>query len=261
MTAARFVTVDALDGQRVYLTGDLGYRGLDGLLYFLGRRDNQIKLRGHRIELEEIEAAASAVLGGRSCAVVLDRESSGGPRLVGFLENAAGGAGGADGSTGSDFDEKALHAELSRRLPGPLVPARWTRLDSMPTLAGGKPDRTALSRRAAALDPDDTATPESATATESGSTATAATTATGAAPDDPMTALLTEGWRKVLGHSRFDAHSHFFHSGGHSLLAAELAAWLEPRLGTRPPLKVLFRNPVLADQAAALATTALSTES
>lgn len=74
-----------------------------------------------------------------------------------------------------------------------------------------------------------------------------------------MTALLTQGWRKVLGHSRFDAHSHFFHSGGHSLLAAELAAWLEPRLGTRPPLRVLFRNPVLADQAEALATTAAST--
>lgn len=123
------MTLDAAGGQRVYLTGDLGYRGLDGLLYFLGRRDNQIKLRGHRIELEEIEAAASAVLGGRSCAVVLDRESSGGPRLVGFLEA---------GADDADFDEKALHAELSGRLPGPLVPARWARLDFMPTLAGGK---------------------------------------------------------------------------------------------------------------------------
>ncbi|WP_406514012.1 amino acid adenylation domain-containing protein [Streptomyces sp. NBC_00161] len=249
VTAARFVTVDALDGQRVYLTGDLGYRGLDGLLYFLGRRDNQIKLRGHRIELEEIEAAVSAVLGGRSCAVVLDRESPGGPRLVGFLE------GGADGAA---FDEKALHAELSRRLPGPLVPARWAGLDIMPTLAGGKPDRTALSRRAAALDADDAATSDPGTEQGTGSEPGPAPTAVS---DDPMTALLMEGWRKVLGHSRIDARSHFFHSGGHSLLAAELAAWLEPRLGTRPPLKVLFRNPVLADQAEALAATALSTES
>ncbi|MFJ4578621.1 non-ribosomal peptide synthetase [Streptomyces echinatus] len=245
VTAARFVTVDALDGERVYLTGDLGYRGLDGLLYFLGRRDNQIKLRGHRIELEEIEAAASAALGGRSCAVVLDRESPGAPRLVGFLE---------DGADRADFDEKALHAELSRRLPGPLVPARWARLDTMPTLAGGKPDRAALARRAAALDPAAVTPAEP----EAG---------TGAAPaaaesDDPMTALLTQGWREVLGHSRFDTRSHFFRSGGHSLLAAELAAWLEPRLGTRPPLKVLFRNPVLADQADALAAGAtLSTES
>ncbi|MGW9068060.1 non-ribosomal peptide synthetase [Streptomyces yangpuensis] len=253
-TAARFVTVDALDGERVYLTGDLGYRGLDGLLYFLGRRDNQIKLRGHRIELEEIEAAASAALGGRSCAVVLDRESAGGPRLVGFLEGAGNGA------DGPAFDEKALHAELSRRLPGPLVPARWAPLDSMPTLAGGKPDRVALSRRAAELDPEGTATPGSEDASRADAGTGTGTehepTTTAAAPVDPMTALLTEGWRKVLGHSRFDARSHFFHSGGHSLLAAELAAWLEPRLGTRPPLKVLFRNPVLADQADALAATA-----
>ncbi|MFE9845083.1 non-ribosomal peptide synthetase [Streptomyces goshikiensis] len=247
-TAARFVTVDALDGQRVYLTGDLGYRGLDGLLYFLGRRDNQIKLRGHRIELEEIEAAASAALGGRSCAVVLDREGPGGPRLVGFLE---------DGPGGVALDEKALHAELGRRLPAPLVPARWARLDSMPTLAGGKPDRTALSRRAAALDPHDTATPGPGTGTEAGIGTGTGSGAEAAPPsEDPMTALLAEGWCKVLGHSRFDARSHFFHSGGHSLLAAELAAWLEPRLGTRPPLKVLFRNPVLRDQAEALATTA-----
>ncbi|MFF6995413.1 amino acid adenylation domain-containing protein [Streptomyces sp. NPDC008313] len=264
-TAARFVTVDALGGERVYLTGDLGYRGPDGLLYFLGRRDHQIKLRGHRIELEEIEAAASAALGGRSCAVVLDRESPGGPRLVGFLE---------DGPAHADLDEKALHAELSRRLPGPLVPARWARLDTMPSLAGGKPDRTALARRAAALDP----VADAATATGSGSAPMAAHSSTStsaptsgsgsgsgqatAEPDDAMTVLLTEGWRKVLGHSRFDARSHFFRSGGHSLLAAELAAWLEPRLGARPPLKTLFRNPVLADQADALAATAtLSTES
>ncbi|MEU8470938.1 amino acid adenylation domain-containing protein [Streptomyces sp. NPDC029006] len=237
VTAARFVTVDALGAERVYLTGDLGYRGLDGLLYFLGRRDNQVKLRGHRIELEEIEAAASAALGGRSCAVVLDRESPDAPRLVGFLE------GGADRA---DFDDKALHTELSRRLPGPLVPARWARLDTMPTLAGGKPDRTALARRAAALEPVSTtpAAPDAQTApADPGS-------------DEPMTALLTEGWREVLGHSRFDTRSHFFRSGGHSLLAAELAAWLEPRLGTRPPLRTLFRHPVLADQAGALAATA-----
>ncbi|WP_030774397.1 non-ribosomal peptide synthetase [Streptomyces sp. NRRL F-2664] len=261
VTAARFVTPAALGGERVYLTGDLGYRGLDGLLYFLGRRDNQVKLRGHRIELEEIEAAASAVLGGRSCAVVLDREGPGGPRLVGFLEQ---------GADGADFDEKALHTELGHRLPGPLVPARWASLDAMPTLAGGKPDRTALARRAAALDTEaggdtgDTGSGGGTAGTGTGTSQEVGPAATGA-PDDPMTALLREGWSKVLGHSRFDARSHFFHSGGHSLLAAELAAWLEPRLGTRPPLRVLFRNPVLADQAEALAATAhptaLSTES
>ncbi|MCF3131543.1 non-ribosomal peptide synthetase [Streptomyces olivochromogenes] len=251
-TAARFVTVDALGGERVYLTGDLGYRGLDGLLYFLGRRDNQIKLRGHRIELEEVEAAASAALGGRSCAVVLDREAPGGPRLVGFLEAPAG----ADAH--GAWDEHALHTELSRRLPGALVPARWARLESMPTLAGGKPDRVALARRAAALEPAE----PSGSASSAGSAVSEGTAGDQpAVPADPMTALLAEGWREVLGHGRFDETSHFFKTGGHSLLAAQLAAWLEPRLGQRPPLRVLFQNPVLADQAGALAATAPATTS
>ena len=229
-TAARFVPVEALGGERVYLTGDLGYRGRDGLLYFLGRRDHQIKLRGYRIELEEVEAAASAVLGGRSCAVVLDREAAGGPRLVGFLESA---------DERAPWDEQALHTQLSSRLPSALVPGRWAVLDTMPRLAGGKPDRTALTRRAAALEP-------AAPAVESSGSGQPLV------PADPLTALLAEGWSAALGHRRFDESSDFFRAGGHSLLAAELAAWLEPRLGKRPPLRLLFQNPVLADQARAL---------
>ncbi|MEW9516404.1 non-ribosomal peptide synthetase [Streptomyces tubercidicus] len=230
VTDARFIHVEALGGERVYLTGDRGYRGRDGLLYFLGRLDHQIKLRGYRIELEEVEAAASAALGGRSCAVVLDREAPGGPRLVGFLESA---------DENGPWDEQALHTELSQRLPSALVPGRWDRLDVMPRLAGGKPDRTALTRRAAALEP---AAPAGEPAGE-----------LPVEPADPMTALLVEGWREALGHGRFDLSSDFFRSGGHSLLAAQLASWLEPRLGRRPPLRLLFQNPVLTDQAAALA--------
>ena len=231
-TAARFVRIDALGGERVYLTGDLGYRDRDGLLHFLGRRDHQIKLRGYRIELEEVEAAASAVLGGRSCAVVLDRDAAGGPRLVGFLENTE--------EAQQPFDEQSLHIELGRRLPAALVPARWARLDAMPTLAGGKPNRKALTRMAAALQP--TAPVEEHTAPETGPVTFT----------DPTLALLADGWREVLGHNRFTEASHFFRSGGHSLLAAQLAAWLEPRIGARPPMRLLFQNPVLADQARAL---------
>ncbi|MFF8633915.1 amino acid adenylation domain-containing protein [Streptomyces pilosus] len=279
-TSARFTRVDALGGERVYLTGDVGYRGLDGALYFLGRRDNQIKLRGYRIELEEIEAAASAALGGRSCAVVLDRGPAGGPRLVGFVESP--GEGGA-------WDERTLHAQLGLRLPTALVPERWVRLDTMPTLAGGKPDRTALAPRAAALGTAGASGPGGAgRAADGDRTDGTAGTAdgsgpgggargpdeaprdgegrTGTAPADPVTALLTDGWRAVLGHDDFDERSDFFRAGGHSLRAAQLAAWLEPRLGHRPPMRLFFRHPVLADQAGALAATpsaatTLSTES
>ncbi|MFI6447189.1 amino acid adenylation domain-containing protein [Kitasatospora sp. NPDC050543] len=223
-TAARFVTVPALGGERVYRTGDRGYRDLSGRLWFLGRQDNQVKLRGYRIELEEIEAAASAELGGRSCAVVLDRAADGGPRLVGFLEGT------------EQPDQAALHAALTLRLPGGLVPGSWVALEHLPTLPGGKPDRTALARAAAEL--------PAPGSEQTGPQAGAFT--------DPAQALVAEAWREVLGHDRFAADSHFFEVGGHSLLAAQLAAWLEPRLGARPPLRTLFQNPVLADQARAL---------
>ncbi|MFD7028618.1 amino acid adenylation domain-containing protein [Streptomyces sp. NPDC059917] len=234
VTDARFVTVPALGGERVYLTGDLGYRGEDGLLRFLGRRDNQIKLRGYRIELEEVEAAASAALGGRSCAVVLDKDADGGPRLVAFRERA---------DESGAWDEQALHAELSSRLPGALVPARWVLLDTMPTLAGGKPDRTALARMVADLAP---VAPAEEAAPLSDPTLS----------DDPTVVLLARGWRATLGHDRFEEGSHFFNIGGHSLLAAQLAAWLEPHLGERPSLRLLFQHPVLGDQARALARSA-----
>ncbi|MFD6968519.1 amino acid adenylation domain-containing protein [Streptomyces sp. NPDC059979] len=237
VTAARFVSVPALGGERVYLTGDLGYRGQDGLLRFLGRRDNQIKLRGYRIELEEVEAAASAVLGGRSCAVVLDKEASGGPRLVAFRERA---------DEAGEWDERALHAELSTRLPGALVPGSWVLLDTMPTLPGGKPNRAALTRMAA----------EQAPAAPASPAGDAAAPTDPARSDDPAVVLLAEGWREALGHDRFEEGSHFFHVGGHSLLAAQLAAWLEPRLGERPSLRLLFQHPVLTDQARALAQAA-----
>ncbi|MFF1795832.1 phosphopantetheine-binding protein, partial [Kitasatospora sp. NPDC058263] len=69
---------------------------------------------------------------------------------------------------------------------------------------------------------------------------------------DPAQELIAAAWREVLGHDRFSADSHFFEVGGHSLLAAQLAAHLEPHLGSRPPLRTLFRHAVLADQARAL---------
>ncbi|MEV6207248.1 amino acid adenylation domain-containing protein [Kitasatospora sp. NPDC051914] len=222
VTAERFTALPG--GERVYRTGDRGYRDLTGRLWFLGRQDNQVKLRGHRIELEEIEAAASAELGGRSCAVVLHRDPVGGPRLVGFLEGA------------EQPDQAALHAALARRLPAALVPAHWTALPAMPVLPGGKPDRVALAR----------------TASERPAPAEQAPARSDAAFTGPGQALLAEAWREVLGHDRFTPDSHFFEVGGHSLLAAQLAAWLEPRLGSRPALRTLFQHPVLADQARAL---------
>jgi amino acid adenylation domain-containing protein len=218
-TAARFVPIPAIGGWRGYLTGDLGFRDLQHDLYFLGRRDHQIKLRGHRIELEEIETVASRELDGRPCVVLLDDSPPTGPALVGFVETAR--------IPGHD----ELRSMLSQRLPDALVPTRWVRLDRFPTTSSGKPDRRALAElRTEELPPP---APQPAAA-------------------DPMQQLLAEAWREVLKHDRFTAASHFFEVGGHSLLVARLAAWLSARLGQRVRLRVLLQHPVLADQALAL---------
>ncbi|MEU6602684.1 non-ribosomal peptide synthetase [Streptomyces flaveolus] len=223
-TAERFP--QALGGERVYLTGDLGFRDGQGVLHFLGRRDNQVKLRGHRIELEEVEAAASAELGGLPCAVVLDADGPGDPALVGFVASP------------DEPDRRLLHAALAARLPTALVPARWLRLDALPVLGGGKPDRKALAQTARAAEHR----PPQQEAHASPS------------PGAPrrLVALVREGWQEVLDHEHFTDSSNFFEVGGHSLLAARLAAWLEPRLGVRPPMRLLLGRPVLADQAAGL---------
>ncbi|MFF4381799.1 amino acid adenylation domain-containing protein [Kitasatospora sp. NPDC001547] len=232
-TAERFVTLPALGGRRVYRTGDRGYRDPAGRIHFLGRRDNQVKLRGHRIEPEEIEAVASAELGGRSCAVVLHDDPVAGPVLTGFV------------ATDGPLDERALHRALAGRLPAPFLPARWIARASLPTLPGGKPDRARLAALAATAAPAGPAAQATGTGTGPG-------TQDGTGFTGPGESLLAEGWRAVLGHDRFTADSHFFQVGGHSLLAAQLVAWLEPRLGHRPPLRTVFRNPILADQARAL---------
>lgn len=223
-TGRRFVTVKALGGARVYLTGDLGYRDRVGRFRFLGRRDHQVKLRGYRIELEELEAAASAVLSGRPCAVVLDPSPPTGPRLVGFVQ------------TSGQVDQPDMNQALAARLPAALVPGQWLTLDEIPVLAGGKPDRARLSKLAA----------------EAGQFRTADAQAARRTANDPVLDVLSEGWQHVLGHDRFTPSSHFFQVGGHSLLAAQLSAWLEPRLGHRPPMNMFFRYPVLSDQAYAL---------
>ncbi len=219
LTSVRFATLGSADGQRVYLTGDRGYRDLSGELHFLGRLDNQIKLRGRRIDPEEIEVAVSATLGGRSCVVVLSSGAETGPHLVGFLEGS------------ESLDQVSLTAALALRLPNSHVPMDWVMQESFPTLAGGKPDRAALARIASERDRSEAQLSQSE-----------------AGLDDLERNVVAQGWRVVLGHQRFTAGSHFFEVGGHSLLTAQLAAWLEPHLGSRPPLRVFFQYPVLADQ-------------
>ncbi|WP_327168412.1 non-ribosomal peptide synthetase [Streptomyces subrutilus] len=122
------------DGSRMYRTGDLVELRPDGQLAFVGRRDHQVKIRGQRIELGEVEAALRALPGVADAVAAAVTDPSGHKRLVGYLEPEAGAA----------PDTGALRTELAGRLPEALVPTVLVTLDALPLTAHGKVDRKAL---------------------------------------------------------------------------------------------------------------------
>jgi amino acid adenylation domain-containing protein len=134
-TEAAFVRHPQRPAERIYKTGDLARIGSDGLVYFLGRSDSQIKSRGYRIEIGEIEAALNAVAGIQECAVV------------------ALNTGGFEGTViccayvpkdGIDLPPAAIRRDLSRLVPSYMLPARWLGFDQFPQNASGKIDRRRL---------------------------------------------------------------------------------------------------------------------
>jgi acyl-coenzyme A synthetase/AMP-(fatty) acid ligase len=142
-TAAAFVRDPRDGGKRLYRTGDLARFGADGLVYFLGREDSQVKSRGHRIELGEVEAAAGAVAGVHQAAVV-------GVAAGGFEGTAICCAFVPDDSATPSVGD--VRAALRAALPPYMIPTQWLVLSSLPTNANGKVDRPRL--RQLFLDPE-----------------------------------------------------------------------------------------------------------
>ncbi len=215
-TAARFVPEPyaSRPGGRMYRTGDLARHRADGTLQFLGRTDRQVKIRGHRIELGEVEAACAALPGVHRAAVVAVDHPSG-KRLAAYLVPA-------------DVDLREARAELRRRLPGHLVPAALAAVPELPTTRHGKLDLAALPE---ALGVQDRRPPRTAT--------------------ERTLAVI---WQEMLGTGPVGANDNFFDLGGHSLLAARFAARAEQDLGVPVPLPLLFGTADLAGLAAAIDT-------
>ena len=139
-TAAALVPdpIEPRSGQRVYRSGDLAYRGEHGELYFVGRADLQVKIRGNRVELGEVERRMMDFPGVVAAAVVADRRADGDPELVAFVVPATR-AGRLDGSVLGPFSRQTL--------PDYMVPKRVIGLDKLPLTANGKTDRRALGAR------------------------------------------------------------------------------------------------------------------
>jgi amino acid adenylation domain-containing protein len=221
LTADRFVD-DPVRGRR-YRTGDLVRASATGDLEFLGRTDQQVKIRGIRVELGEIEATALRCAGVRQAAVVAQGDGRD-KRLVAFL--------GAEDGTEADEIASAVRERLRACLPAYLVPAVFQVIDDFPLTANGKLDRTALAARAPA--------PTPAVAARTVSTV------------DEMEDLVADVWRSVLAAAEIRRDADFFDIGGNSFAAARVVRTMQDLLAVPVPLEALLREPTVETFSAGL---------
>ncbi|MPY60067.1 amino acid adenylation domain-containing protein, partial [Streptomyces spongiae] len=217
LTAGRFVA-DPFGGpgERMYRTGDLAVRGSDGGLRFLGRADHQVKVRGFRVELGEIEAVLAAHPDVAQAAAAVREDGRGDQQLVAYAVTAA--------VTAVTAAEPALlRAHLARALPAHMVPSAIVVLDRLPLTVSGKLDRTALPA------PDAPAPAHSSPRTEQ---------------ESALRAIVAD----VLGLEPFrvGVHDSFFDLGGHSLLVPRLTTRIRNELGGDLPVRAVFATPTVA---------------
>jgi len=200
-------------GDRLYRTGDLGRYRPDGMVDFLGRADDQIKLRGYRIEPSEIEAALETYSGVSDCAVVAE-ESSNEKRLAAYYVAHC-----EDQPT-----PEHLREHLTKLLPDYQVPSEFYAILSMPLTPNGKIDRRALASGRYRLPFSRTSVP----------------------PRNKVEATMAEIWSHVLGVEPVGVFDNFFELGGHSLTATRLIARLGSAFEIDIPLQALFLDPTIA---------------
>ncbi|QNP68638.1 amino acid adenylation domain-containing protein [Streptomyces roseirectus] len=213
LTAGRFVADPfGAPGERLYRTGDLATYGPDGHLRFLGRADHQVKVRGFRVELGEIEAALTTHQDVAEAAVTARQDPRGEARLIAYVV--------ADHALAPD----TLRDHLARTLPAHMIPATYVPVAALPRTASGKLDRAALPE------------PDAAALTEK------------TAPRTPAERTLRALFADVLGveEHQVGVHDSFFDLGGHSLLAPRLTARIRAELGTETTLRTLFDTPTIA---------------
>ncbi|MBX7266306.1 amino acid adenylation domain-containing protein [Micromonospora sp. Llam7] len=211
LTAARFVPNPFRPGELMYRTGDLGIWSETGHLQFLGRIDTQVKLRGVRIELTEIEACLVSHPDVHRAAVLLRTDLPGGPRLVAYLV------------PGSRVPAEAeLRAHLTRDLPASVVPGSFVVLDELPLTTVGKIDRAALP---------------------------APLLTQGRAPRTESERVLCEIFAEVLGLDEVSIDDSFFDLGGYSLLVVRLVNAVRERLGVELEIRTVFDAPTVGGMA------------
>ncbi len=221
LTAERFVDDPfAGAGARMYRTGDRARWLADGTLAFLGRLDDQVKLRGHRIELGEVESALASHPEVRQAAVALREDVPGQRRLVGYVVTALE----------EDAAAEALRGWARGRLPEIMIPTAFVKVDAIPFSPAGKTDRRALP-----------APPRE----------TARAAAGYEAPRNEAEETLARIWAEVLRRERVGIHDNFFELGGDSILSIQVVSRAAAEAGLRLHPWQMFQHQTVAEQVAA----------
>ncbi|MED4570421.1 tyrocidine non-ribosomal peptide synthetase TycC [Brevibacillus agri] len=220
LTDEKFVPHPFAAGERMYKTGDLGKWLPDGTIEFVGRIDEQVKVRGYRIEIGEIESVLLAVEKLTAAVVVVHEDQLGQPSLAAYF------------TATEKLEVAKLWSLLAQRLPSYMIPAYFVQLDQLPLTPNGKIDKKALPK------------PEGKPVTG----------AEYAAPTNAVERKLAEIWERVLGMSGIGILDNFFQLGGHSLKAMAVAAQVHREYQVELPLKVLFAQPTIKELAQYVAT-------
>jgi amino acid adenylation domain-containing protein len=219
LTASRFVTSPLAPGERLYRTGDFARCRADGTIECLGRLDNQVKVRGFRIEVEEIEAALTKHADVAATAVKAWPDASGERSLTAYIV-----------ARHAPMPSAAeLRKFLKHSLPDYMVPSRFVALPGLPLTPNLKIDRNALSEPKDAMPARDFQEPR-----------------------DNVERKLAGIWREILGVQKVGAQDNFFDLGGHSLLVAKLTRRIEIEFGRSLPMAAVFYTPQLDQLAARL---------
>lgn len=224
LSAERFVADPFVPGFGMYRTGDLGRQGDDGTFEYLGRADQQLKIRGNRVEAGEVQAVLRKYPGVESAAVMGVPEPSGDRVLVAYVVARDAGA-----HAHSTTLASRLRAHVADRLPGYMVPSHVVLLDAMPLTASGKINWSLL---------------PAPNAGESGPAYSA--------PRSRTERQVADIWQRVLGVARLSVDADFFEAGGHSILALQAAAQVATLRGLPMPVAVLFQYPTVRQLAAHL---------
>jgi acyl carrier protein len=208
-------------GDRLYQTGDMARYLPDGDVEFLGRRDDQVKLRGFRVELGEIAAVLDGHPAVRETAVLVREDAPGERHLVAYLVPAS-----AQAPTTSE-----LHRFLQAMLPDYMVPSAFVWLDALPLTPNGKVDRQALPA------------PEGLRPQLEG---------VYVAPSTEVEQRIAAVWREVLGLGQVGIHDNFFQLGGHSLKVLQVLARLRRAFQIELSVRAMFETPTVADLAEAI---------